>query len=547
LLIEAEPGDPAQLSHAIAGLDALGLARADVAMLLLDAGLLTPPAPPRADDAGHESAVTPTKLALLFGLCALAAGLDAKPWVTFAAEATELVAMFESLLELANDTPLASRPPRVAALLRACRADPSVLDSLLDACAGVHEHPDRSIALRRAATEPAVFQLVASHRERLVACARAALPSVGAEPGEAFLAALLEGFSELSSALWLRGIMARAVPTPTPTGASARASVIAAVDYLAQTRPWASAWDVHRFHPLGADCLLVGRWFIEGMILLALAEVGHDDMSAEITALLHSVPPGEARYFPEWPGLPPDADSLGLLLQLASWLPSLPRERLDSWLAVLEASLGDDEIVPTWFVQGPCGRTTPLAGPFLGDECTAVSLAFLLGALRHDGERFASLFGPNLRSILERGCEAGSLHYTREFATHLLLRLISALRHHAIPSLAALPTELELDRLAMDRCTELMASQRIDGGWGSPQATALALEALTHWDPTTPCIARAISYLIHMQGPDGAWPAEPLYITPGKFGGMVPFSAKPLTTALCMRALHLADRADRAN
>jgi hypothetical protein len=393
--------------------------------------------------------------------------------------------------------------------------------------------------LRRVATNPAVLERLAESRERLVAHARAALPSEGAEPGEAFLAALLDGFSELGGALWLRGVMVRAVPTPDLAGSSARASVIAAVDHLEQTRPWVSAWDVHRFRPLGAPCVLVGRWFIEGMILLALAEVGRDP-SDEIAALFDWVPEGEARYFPEWPGLPPDCDSLGLLLQLAPLLPSPPRERLESWLAVCETSLGGGKRVPTWFVDGPKGRTTPLPGPFLGDECTATALAFLLGALRFDGERFASLFRPSLEMILERGCEAGSLHYTRDFATHLLLRLIHDLRRHPSTQLAALPNELGLDRLAADRCATFIASQRLDGGWGSPQVTALALEALSHWQPASPCIARAATYLIHTQGPDGAWPAEPLYITPGKFGGMVPFSAKSLTTALCVRALHLA-------
>jgi hypothetical protein len=543
LLNEPGPDEPARLAHAIACLDALNLARADVALLLLEASLLTPPAPLQASDDRFESDITPAKLARLFGLCAIASGVDAQPWVRFAAAAAELLATFEALLDLTDDTVRTSGPPpRIAALLRACRSDPSVLDSLLDACAGAHDHLDRSLALRCAATDPTVLQLVTQSRETLVARTRAALPSVSAEPGEAFLAALLEGFSEVSGALWLRGVMARAMATTLPA-ASAKVSVTAAVDYLAQTRPWVSAWDVHRFHSLGAPCDLVGRGFIEGMILLALAEVGRDDPTAAIAALLDSVPEGEARYFPEWPGLPPDADSLGLLLQLASWLPNPPRTRIDSWCAVLEASLGADRIVPTWFVQGPAGRTTPLPGPFLGDECTAVSLAFLLGALRHDGERFAPLFRPNLQAILERGCEAGSLHYTRDFAVHLLLRLTHALRSHAHHPLAALPAELGLDQLAADRCATLVATQRIDGGWGSPQATALALEGLLCWEPASRCIARAVTYLVHTQDTDGAWPAEPLYITPGKFGQMVPFSAKPLTTALCVRALHLATRA----
>jgi hypothetical protein len=543
LLIESGPAEPARLAHAIAGLEQQGLARAAVALLLLEAGLLAPPASLRPNDHALESDATPARLAQLFGLCAIAASLDPQPFVRFAAATAELLAMFQGLLDLVDDTVHTNGPPpRVAALLRACRADPSASDSLLDACAGAQDHLDRALALRCAATNPAVLQLLAVSRERLVACARAALPSVGTEPCEAFLAALLEGFSELSGALWMRGVMARAIPAPSLPAASAQVSVNAAVDYLAQTRPWASAWDVHRFHPMGAPCVLVGRWFIEGMILLALAEVGRDDLCAEITALLERVPQANARYFPEWSGLPPDADSLGLLLQLASWLPSPPRARLDSWIAVLDASSGSDGIVPTWFPQGPNGRLTPLPGPFLGDACTAVTLAFLLGALRHDGERFASLFRPNLQAILERGCEAGCLHYTRDFATHLLLRLIYALGRHAAPSLAALPSELGLDRLAAARCTALVAAQRVDGGWGSPQATALALESLTQWDPASPSIARAVTYLIHTQGPDGAWPAEPLYITPGKFGGMVPFSAKELTTSLCVRALHLATR-----
>lgn len=539
LLNDSGPDERERLAHALTSLDELGLARTDVSLLLLDARLLAPPSSVRASDDAFDADATPARLAQLWGLCALASGREAPPWIRFAAATAELLAMLQGLLDLIDDTASAS-PPRIAALLRACRAERRAFESLLDGCAGALDHVDRLIALRCAATDPVVLERISASREHLVADARAALPDSGAEPGEAFIAALLEGFSQVSGALWLRGLMARAVPPPALSAASARVSVSAAVDYLAQTRPWAGAWDVHRFYPLGADCVLVGRSFIEGMILLALAEVGLDDAPAEIAALFERVPAGEARYFPEWSGLPPDADSLGLLLQLAPWLPAPQRARLDSWISVCETSLGSDGTVPTWFVHGPNGRTTPLLGPFLGDACTAVTLAFLLGALRHDSERFASLFRPNLQLILDRGCEVGCLHYTRDFATHLLLRLVHALRSHSSPHLAALPHELGLDQLAADRCTTLVARQRVDGGWGSPQATALALEALTHWDPASPCIARAITYLVHTQGPDGAWPAEPLYITPGKFGGMVPFSAKPLTTALCVRALHIA-------
>jgi hypothetical protein len=541
LLVDSGPDEPQRLARALAILDELGLARADVSLVLLDARVVAPPTSTGADDHRFESDAEPAKLAIVWGLCALASGRAAQPWMLFAAASAELLAMFQGLSDLLDDAvDVGCPPPRVAALLRACRAERSASDCMLDACAGALDHPDRLLALRVAATNPAVLAQVTASRERLFAGARAALPELRAEPGEAFLSALLDGFSQLDGALWMRGVMARAATATAPARSSARVSTNAAVDYLEHTRPWVGAWDVHRFHPMGAPCVLVGRWFIEAMILLALAEVGREDPSVEIAKLFDRVPEGEARYFPEWSGLPPDCDSLGLLLQLATWLPTSQRGRVDSWIAPCEASLGPDESVPTWFVNGPNGRTTPLPGPFLGDECTGTTLAFLLGALRYDGERFASLFRPNLQRVLERGCEAGSVHYTRDFALHLLLRLVHALRSHPSPRLAALPGELDLDRLAIDRCAALLARQRIDGGWGSPQATALALEALSHWHSGSPCIARAITYLVHTQGPDGAWPAEPLYITPGKFGGMVPFSAKALTTALCVRALHVA-------
>ena len=295
------------------------------------------------------------------------------------------------------------------------------------------------------------------------------------------------------------------------------------------------------FFPMGASIVLVGRWFVEGMIILALAEIGRDDPTAEIAALLERVPEGDARYFPEWTGLPPDCDSLGLLLQLSTWLPSGQRARVDGWVGVCEASLGADKSVPTWFVNGPNGRTTPLDGPFLGDECTGTTLAFLLGALRLDGERFASLFRPNLELVLQRRCEAGSVHYIPEFATHLLLRLVYALQHHPSRQLAQLTSELGLDQLVADRCATLVASQRINGSWGTPQTTALPTRSPETSGIPGPHASRGRSRTSSTpRAPTGAWPAEPLYITPGKFGGMVPFSAKSLTTALVARALHIA-------
>jgi hypothetical protein len=535
---------PSRLGLAIECLDSLSLERRDVADVMLAAQLLPalPAIVPGADELEPDG--TPAEHAILWGLAALAAGLDPQPWILFAAKLAEPVGLYQGLLDLADDTIRlpGDPPPRLAALLRILAGHETELGGLLEACAGALDDPRRIIECRRALANPQSFSCLTTQREHLLANARAALPSTVTAPGEAFLSSLSEAFVHVEHNLWLRLVMIKAQSHVIMPTAEPQVSVDAAVDYLENTRPWCSGWDVHRFHPMGAPGVLVNRHFIEGMILLALQQVD-GSRRADIESLFQRMPAGDLRYFPDWRGLPPDSDSLALVLRLAMQLPSPPHTRLDAYLALLDHNVGEDKLLPVWLPRCADGPTATLPGPFLGDECTATRIVVLLGLLRYDAERFASLVRPNLEVVLASHGDsgfAGCVHYDTDFAVHSFLCLAAEFASGAASAQRQVAFELGVERLAATLCSKLIAQQRVDGGWGSPQRTAFALEGLAVSHASPEVLRRGVKYLVETQRPDGAWPAEGLYITPRKQGGMTPFTSKELTTAICVRALHLA-------
>lgn len=74
----------------------------------------------------------------------------------------------------------------------------------------------------------------------------------------------------------------------------------------------------------------------------------------------------------------------------------------------------------------------------------------------------------------------------------------------------------------------LMGSQEVDGGWGDPIATALAIKALSCSSGQGIAIDRGIAYLADLQKPDGLWPRIPLRRLP----------SEPFTSAFILYTLH---------
>lgn len=522
------------------------------------------PAPPHEPSASIREAVT------LWTASALIAGEDLAPWSRFGEAVAGAIGILDGLVRMwldpgSHDLRGAVLTPLVGAWL----AEPSLRARLLTIYAGERESPVRRFAIHDLVASEPFRACVAQQASRSLALARAAL--VGGRPedesphgrlaaaGADFLGVIEERFRFFDTLMSFRALlkgtagvepgsissgMAAETPresAPEPERAPLRdadADLAMAVAFLSEGAPWSGSWEVQRAGIFGSKERPVGQWFIRGMILQALLEMGHD-ARAEVAALLAEIPAGELRYFGAWREIPPDADDLGLMLQLASTTGAAPG-RAETWIAVMLANVGDDGVVPTWFQRDPAGRpTTRAAAAWGGDDCSAVRLNLLAGLLSFDAGRFAGLIQKNTQRVLERsrgGDIEGVFYYDDSFTALAFLRFARLHREKAIDqSLAGAIGSAEAAIRA-----RAASSQRLDGGWGSPQRTALCLEGATTAAPHPLLLARAMRYLGDHQLVDGSWPAEPIYRTPMKRGRVGHHQGREITTALCSRALSAA-------
>lgn len=495
-----------------------------------------------ATRAAGDLPVVAWKLRLVFGAPAWCAGVDAAPWTALGAElapAVALLASFERFWLAPDGVELASEP---AAAWLACALDAAPAATRL-ALAGVLRAPARREEVRAVLERPEVEQEVRRRFAASVAAARAALTSGTAALGRELIDSLEALFARAMTYLFARGL-ARAPASATAfvrpwTKAECRKDIQRALERLEREPTWDGCVDAQRWGvaPVAAD--VAADWFPRGLIEIALDETA-GGRAARISALLGEVAPGDLRYYRNFRFVPPDVDSLGLALELAARLPEPPVERLASWLALLRHNLGADGVPHVWLVESQAGPTYDApAVEWAGDRCTACLLRLLLG-LR--GMPSSSELGVD-RAPLERalvhhvlGCLgaegfAGCHHYPPEYALHLFFRVAACLDDARV-------------RAARARLTErLLARQRLDGSWGSPQQTAWLLEALCLARPERSAVERAARYLSETQRGDGAWHAELVYYTVGKPGLMTEYRSLEVTTAMCARALRAAERA----
>ena len=283
--------------------------------------------------------------------------------------------------------------------------------------------------------------------------------------------------------------------------------------WLDAHEPWQESWEVQARGVMGSGPL-VGSWFVRGLIRLALHRI-RGDQTAAITALLNEPAPGQLRYYE---ACPPDADSLGLALQLAAAVPNPPRSAVDSWLAVMHAHTQGDR-VPTWLGEGSVRWS--------GDDCPAVRLSLVCGLLSWDPSGLGDLAMHNLRDAITH--RDRRYHYTAAY-TDLLL-------HRAI-RLAPPADDLAAEHTAL--IERLLATQQDDGGWGGILQTACALEILAESEAVPLTLHRAMRYSGDAQRPDGAWPEAPLYVIPLPRDRIGWHSGRALSGVLTLQALHTA-------
>jgi hypothetical protein len=483
-------------------------------------------APALEEHGGYREAV------LAFSLPALAAGLPPEPWARYGEALGPMLDVLEGLDRLDRGGPMSHAIPLIITMLRhGCEAS-----GLLTAAAGSRGEEDRADEVQAwLARKDTAAWLAACWKDELVPRARRSLPPDHERLALELLDEMDEAFSRhLARLRFLDMALSCTGGVPSWTPASARDALGAALEALRSTADWPGSWEVRRgfAHEPGT---LVGSWFIRGFILRALDTIG-EPVGAAIRDLLDEGDPSGLRWYGAWRGIPPDADSLGLALDLATRVDGYPRERIDGWLEPLLASLPESGLTPTWLTLCPGGPTYDGRITYQGNDCTAVRLALTLGLLCSDPARFADLVEVNLGSAIEScGPEgiSGAFFYDAATTDTLFLRVADV-------ATATIPTRAIRQGLARARdavIARIRARQRLDGGWGTPQRTALRLSglSLSGWHPAD--AARALRTLDETQRPDGTWAPEPFYLMPGKRDAAAWHQGPELTTAICAVAI----------
>jgi hypothetical protein len=500
----------------------------------------------------------------LWTLPALLAGEeDLTPWSRFGAAVAEPIALLGDLTRLWLDP--AARDLRDAALtplIEVWLSEPELGAHLLRAYAGERESNIRRFEIHSLVASRAFRAHLESIARHALASAQECLPAAGAAGLMAaaadFLKVLGQSFSCFDSLAAFRALLdlspaGSALPCAGADQPLVPAHVLrenAETDahmagaFLLECAPWPGSWEVQRFGVFGSDVQPVCQWFVRGTILRGLLEIGQD-VHDEVAWLLGEIPPGELRYYGSWREIPPDADDLGLMLELVA-ATGVARDRAETWIALLLANIDEEGIAPTWFCRDTTGcPTTPSGQPWPHNGCNAVRLNLLCGLLAFDATRFHDLIEANAAYVLERsgGGNVTPVHYyDTSYAALAFLRFAQLYRdkavHRSLLDGVATVAAAIRERIA--------ACQRLDGGWGSPQRTAFSLEGFARGTDTSAegskalLLERGMRYLGEYQLADGSWPAEPLYLIPLKRNREGYHRGRALTTVFCASALRAA-------
>jgi hypothetical protein len=490
---------------------------------------------------------------------ALLAGEDLAPWSHFGQAIAEAITLLGDLARLWLDPNACDlRDAALTPLIEAWLSQPPLRTHLLLTYAG-----ERMSAIRRLEIQSLlVSEPYLAHLESVVlhtlTAAKHRLPPGTSDLHAAaaeFLNELDQSFRCFDSLMAFRALLAirSTLPgtftrQPSAPGFLLRDDiendVRMAVAFLSESAPWADSWEVQRFGIYDFPAQPVGQWCIRGLILRILLDMGRD-VREEAAQLLNEIPRGELRSYGAWRDIPPDADSLGLMLELVAATGAV-RDRAETWIALLLANINKDGVALTSFYRYPTGRpTTPSDEPWPGDDCNAVRLQLLCGLLTFDAVRFDGLIQANAAYVLKGsggGAVADVFYYDESYAALAFLRFARLYRNQATDR--SLWADVALAATAIRAC--MVRSQRLDGGWGSPQHTAFCLQScamdIGDWagDIDALVLERGLRYLSEHQLADGSWPAEPFYVIPLKRNRQGYHQGRSLTTAFCAHALQTA-------
>jgi len=388
--------------------------------------------------------------------------------------------------------------------------------------------PDR-LPLLRIVGDP---RLSASLESTCAAWANEVNEGLDGEDTRVLVAMTITQISRATRAARLFGFTPRG---PTPAEELARAITLAR-DGLAADPELHESWEIQRWGgPF--DAAYVARLFPVGLCLLALAGAG-EDITARAEALVARRTVDGFRYFEGFAGIPPDADDLGLALQLLrrSAGRTTGTEALAWPIEVLVRNTGEDGAMAVWLERDLREPMPDGAPKWLGSRCVAVAANAMIGLAEATVVLPEGYFDRTLGWIARvwEAEGARAVHfYPAPFARYLLARLADVAE--GLPGDRGPRAHLRALVDAIER--QIVASQRADGALGGGvMATACHLGALAcgRLEPFDP--GPAVTFLASRQDYDGLFPREPFYRTPGKDFAFAAHGARSITAALCLDA-----------
>ncbi len=277
----------------------------------------------------------------------------------------------------------------------------------------------------------------------------------------------------------------------------------------------------YRWGFLGAE-LLTGRTYTTGLVLEQRILAGDKHYHTTATELIAHYEHNHFHYFEQPNPLPPDSDTLGLMLRLAALtgIPVSPAYQRFIQRVLEQSGHG----FPVYIFDEP-GSYAHLRS-MTGLRCTAVHAGFLAGLAQTVGsDADVEHLAHSLLNALETHSVAGFVNYDVPYGLLMLTTCLRALQQRAMHSELLKSLESTIHTMT----TPL---------WGrikhSPQDAALLMLAQV----LPPALqSEALTCILRHQRPDGSWNAEPLFMAPNRGARMTPFSSRTVTTSFCWHAL----------
>jgi geranylgeranyl pyrophosphate synthase len=406
------------------------------------------------------------------------------------------------------------------------------------AAAGDRTRPERQRLLRQVLCQP---QVIARWRRLLdgwAADARSALGECGDEPDLRALAEDVIGQAEELFEALVEAAPQMRQPSKRQTAPLRLPALMLAEQFLADARSPQDAIEYQR-SGLFSRSEVVADVFGPALVADVLHEAGHDQSG--VCEQLSRLADGDGwRYYPNQFEIPPDADDLGQLLLLFQRATDARKPLPESVERAVAAILPYCQLqgrLPVWLYT-----TATVSQPesWAGDDCPGAIATGVAGLSLLRRPEWQPVLKATVEWLLDaRGADGlwrGFHYFEPQVCTMFVIRGLLAQRPCVPP---ALRERIDAVFAAVGR--QLADSQRLDGSWGSPQATACALTTWLMVDPAPAGLPYAVIFLAEAQEFDGGWLAEPLYVTFAQDDRVAQFRSRQMTSALCLRALHRAE------